>query len=406
MFLSTLLLTVSGFLAPIVQGCDSTIHSNRDVSSVIAQNIQARNSRRPTCQPKTVIKNVRVFNGRGLSAPTMVVIEGGIIGTNPEGATVHVDGLGGVLLPGLIDSHCHPQTVSDIEALTRYGVTTAFTMACYTPDQCTSLQGHHGLVDIHTASAAAAAPGSVHGNMTLAISANPSLLVYNATDAVRWVDEQVANVKPEYIKIVAESPGLTQKTLNVLVHKAHGYGKRAICHAADLKSHRQATLAGADQIHHVPSDTVPGNDLVMMIRKRNQISVPTLSIMKALAGNGTAYTGRNYTVSQETVRVYKEAKIPILAGTDANEVITTISFGSSLHDELELLVQAGLSTVQALVSATSEPAQQWGLHDRGIIAPGKRADLVLIKGDPIADIKATRNIMKVWVAGEQYTGGQ
>jgi imidazolonepropionase-like amidohydrolase len=71
---------------------------------------------------------------------------------------------------------------------------------------------------------------------------------------------------------------------------------------------------------------------------------------------------------------------------------------------MELLVEAGLSTIQALQAATSLPAKYFGLTDRGVIAPGMRADLLLIDGDPIADIKATRKIKKVWLAGVEFTG--
>lgn len=79
--------------------------------------------------------------------------------------------------------------------------------------------------------------------------------------------------------------------------------------------------------------------------------------------------------------LYK-AHIPILAGTDANDGSTgyRIPFGLSLHQEFELLSQAGLSTVEILRAATVAPAERFGFGDRGVIAPGRRADLVLIGG--------------------------
>ena len=77
--------------------------------------------------------------------------------------------------------------------------------------------------------------------------------------------------------------------------------------------------------------------------------------------------------------------------------------GESLHRELELLVVAGLSTIDALRAATSLPAKHFGLSDRGIIAPGHRADLVLIADDPIADISATRSIQRVWCGGMEIS---
>src|SRR5207302_10936109 len=67
--------------------------------------------------------------------------------------------------------------------------------------------------------------------------------------------------------------------------------------------------------------------------------------------------------------------------------------------ELELMVREGLTPTQALEAATSAPAKAFHLDDRGAIAQGKRADLVLLDGDPTTDIKATRKIAAVWEAG-------
>ena len=78
-----------------------------------------------------------------------------------------------------------------------------------------------------------------------------------------------------------------------------------------------------------------------------------------------------------------------------------ISHGSSLHHELELLVEAGLTNVDAVRAATSRPARYFGLPDRGVIEPGRRADLVLIDGDPLRDITVIRSIRHVWCGGAE-----
>ena len=89
--------------------------------------------------------------------------------------------------------------------------------------------------------------------------------------------------------------------------------------------------------------------------------------------------------------------MPILAGTDSPNPGT--AHGASIHRELELLVRSGLTPPEALASATSVPAAAFHLADRGVIAPGKRADLLLVKGDPTEDITATRDIVSVWKLG-------
>src|SRR5262249_41238966 len=85
------------------------------------------------------------------------------------------------------------------------------------------------------------------------------------------------------------------------------------------------------------------------------------------------------------------------AGTDAPNPGT--SHGVSVHLEMELLNHAGLTPTEALASATSIPATQFRLSDRGRIAPGLRAALLLVRGRPTSDIKATRNIVGVWKQG-------
>ena len=74
-----------------------------------------------------------------------------------------------------------------------------------------------------------------------------------------------------------------------------------------------------------------------------------------------------------------------------------------MHRELALLVQAGLTNTEALAAATSVPARQFGLTDRGRIAPGLRADLLLVDGDPTTDITATGAIVDVWRRGVRQT---
>jgi imidazolonepropionase-like amidohydrolase len=96
------------------------------------------------------------------------------------------------------------------------------------------------------------------------------------------------------------------------------------------------------------------------------------------------------------------ADVTTLAGTDANQASSAPAsppYGTSLHHELELLVDTGISPADAVRSATTVAAQQFGLYDRGAIAAGQRADLVLIDGDPLRDISAVRQISGVWCAG-------
>jgi imidazolonepropionase-like amidohydrolase len=76
--------------------------------------------------------------------------------------------------------------------------------------------------------------------------------------------------------------------------------------------------------------------------------------------------------------------------------------GFSLHWELELLVGAGLTPYDALVAATRDPAEFLGREDAGTIAVGKRADLVVLDGNPLDDIRNTRHIRGVVAGGRWF----
>jgi imidazolonepropionase-like amidohydrolase len=109
--------------------------------------------------------------------------------------------------------------------------------------------------------------------------------------------------------------------------------------------------------------------------------------------------GTDYAHARSSLTAMYLAGVPILAGTHANTqpgVPAQVVHGESLRHDLELLVDAGLSTVDALRTATSLPAMYFGHKDCSSIGSGQRAGLVLISYDPIKDIRATRSIQSVW----------
>ena len=99
------------------------------------------------------------------------------------------------------------------------------------------------------------------------------------------------------------------------------------------------------------------------------------------------------------------AGVDILVGTDVSVPVPTLgglAHGVSVHHEMQLLVEAGLTPIEALRAATSKTAQRFDLNDRGYIIEGNRADLVLVKGDPTKNISDTLSIIGVWKEGVQY----
>ena len=108
----------------------------------------------------------------------------------------------------------------------------------------------------------------------------------------------------------------------------------------------------------------------------------------------------DFSIALDSVRAFHQNGTPILAGSDSPNPGTTP--GASLHRELELLVEAGLTPSEALKAATANPADAFGLVDRGRIAPGFRADLLLVEGNPISRITDTRRIAGIWKRGLRH----
>ncbi|KAJ7258070.1 hypothetical protein B0H12DRAFT_1015034 [Mycena haematopus] len=187
--------------------------------------------------------------------------------------------------------------------------------------------------------------------------------------------------------------------MNALVDAAHARNVRVACHAADYSAVDRALTAQADQAHHAPQDIPLYSALIARFVAQKTVSVPTLLAFQEHIAAGQAPPSV-YGVANISVNRLYQVSVPILAGTDC----IPGTFGLALHNELENLVGAGLSTVDVLRSTTVLAAQHNLLFDRGIIAPGMRADLLLISGDPIANISATRNIQRVWITGIEYEG--
>lgn len=123
------------------------------------------------------------------------------------------------------------------------------------------------------------------------------------------------------------------------------------------------------------------------------------------------YTGRNtperidqlerlVAFNRALVKAFADAGIPVLPGTDS--LVPGVVAGFSLHEELEAMVAAGMSSAQVLAAATRQAAEWLQVdHDRGTVETGKRADLLLLDANPMADVSNTRAIAAV-IAGERY----
>jgi imidazolonepropionase-like amidohydrolase len=369
----------------------------------------SRDGARTALSEKIALTNVRVFDGRELRESATVVIEGGVVGNDAAGARI-IDADGATLLPGLIDAHVHLLNEGNVQQLADFGVTTALDMGAWPPAVVDSLRNRTGTADIRSAGIPATTAGSVHSRLP---EWPAEELVDGPRGAARFVTDRIAE-GVDYIKLIVDIPGPDQETLDALVASSHQHGKLTVAHAVSTAAFDMALRAGVDMITHAPLDRRLTEPIAARILAQKCVMIPTLTVMKGIVRvaaarpGGTPAAGPSYESARGSVTELHRAGVPILAGTDANDgagMPFSPRHGESLHDELELLTDAGLSTVEALRAATVLPAQHFGLRDRGVIESGRRADLVLIDGDPVADIRATRLIRRVWCAGVEHIIG-
>jgi len=411
----------------------------------------------PTAQRNDalVFRDVRVFDGREVHEQVTVVVQDGRIetiaasATIPPGATV-VEGEGLTLLPGLIDAHTHGSNLANLEQALVFGVTTTLDMfASFAPSAAAvagfreeqRATGAPARADVYSAGALVTTRGG-HGTQ---FGGPYPPVIAGPDEAQRFVDARLAEGS-DYIKIVYDAygaaggstsaprwkgrlPSIDRATLGAVIRAAHARDKLAIVHVLNLESARHALDEGADGLAHLFVDELPDPAFVDGAARRGLFVVPTLSLLRGVTGlvqpasvtepsvmaylppqseamlrlTGTEadaipdLEGRLRRLN-ETVRRLAAAGVTLLAGTDAFGNPGTTP-GLSVHEELVALVDAGLSPAAALAAATSAPAHAFALEDRGRIAAGQRADLLLVRGDPTLDISATRQIVGVWKLG-------
>lgn len=383
-----------------------------------------------------MLRNVTVVDGTG--APPVpgqaVVVEGRRIAwIGPEGSAPAtapenvVDGGGRTVLPGLINCHVHltadgapdlfAQVAGDtvplatlraaqsaVETL-RSGVTTV--RDCGAADDIVvelakaidrglvagprvqaagrviTMTGGHG----HFIGREADGPDEVRKATRAEIKAGAAVIKVMATGGVL-----TPGVSPTQTALLPEE-------LAVVAEEAHNSGRRVTTHAIGRSGIHNALVSGIDSIEH---GFYLDDELLDLAVARGTFLVPTILAVDGIVRNGHAAGIPQWVVDKAEKEAAKQREsfaaavssgMRIAAGTDAG---TPFNRHGDLARELVLMVEHGLSPMQTLVAATRGAAENLGMaHEIGTLEVGKLADLVLVDGDPVADIAATGRVVLV-----------
>jgi imidazolonepropionase-like amidohydrolase len=385
--------------------------------------------RAPIEQATLLIRNGRI---EAAGASTAVAV--------PPGAA-RIDLSGKTIIPGLINAHAHvnanagstrpvrEQLEAQLRLYADYGVTTAFVLGSNPAD----LQDALALRDEQEQSA--------KGRARIYV-APPSIRAAATVDQARQAVNRSADMKVDIIKIHinGNANDMTPAVYGALIDQAHRRGLRVAAHLFYAKDAWGLLKAGVDVFAHSVRDTDIDSVMLDELKRRNVGYIPTLTrelsvfvyettpaffsdpfFLRHAADYGGDVKRLSDPALQAKTRSDKQAQaiktaleqasrnVKILAGGGASIAMGTDSGagdgrwqGYFEHVELELMVEAGLTPMQALVAATGGAARVMKLDDQlGTLQPGKRADLVVLRANPLSDIKNTRQIDAVWIGGRR-----
>lgn len=408
---------------------------------------------------RTAIVDARIFDGEEVIPETSVVIERGRIvaigGAVPDGAAI-VDARGGTLLPGLIDAHVHTSLDGLEQALT-FGVTTELEMqGMFTRGSRAQVAENDRVADVRSAGFGITPPGG-HPSELMGDGGHDdgdeAPWESEGEVADQWADivmpfattpeEAVAFIPrleaagSDYIKFMIDDgtvegapglPVLDDATVAAGVEEAHRRGLLTVAHTLTVEATSSAIAAGIDGLVHLFMDRPGTPQIIDAIGRSGAFVVPCVVLNASMMGiPATAFAADPRVRSKlddawiatlessydrypqgdldavlASVGALHAAGVDILVGTDVSFPLPTLggmAHGASVHHELQLLVRAGLTPVEALRAATATPARRFGLDDRGRIRESLRADLVLVDGDPTTRISDTLDVRQVWRRG-------
>ena len=375
----------------------------------------------------------------------------------PSGAA-HVNLAGKTVMPAMINVHAHlgyegytswgadnhtPENVLEhLQREAAYGVGAVQSVGSSPVDQSLLIQKNQQAGKFPTASRFFFTPGMAPPNggpdAVLRV-ATTKLHVINevstpeeARAAVRrMAEKKIPQVKLWYDDRRGTYPKLTPATLQAIVDEAHMRGMVVNAHATTLPDQKAVVRAGADVLVHLVQGEQIDDELIAILRQKKPYwaTVIGLGDRPGVCENDRFFEEALPAGIIQTIRATKEARpltancappgpnaprreeimaynfprmidagVRLVLGTDAG-VHPGHTFGTADHVELARWVQLGVKPADAIVAATSTPAQLLGIRDMGTLAVGKSADFVVLDANPLDDIRNTRRIASVYLRG-------
>lgn len=396
--------------------------------------------------PATIaLIGARIIDGTGaapISNATLLVTNGRVdrVGSSaslkvPQGAT-RIDVAGKTIIPGLINAHGHlgngdrslplyDQIIQQLRIYSRFGVTTVYTL------------GDDGKESVRIRDE------NERGPLTRSrlYAAGPSTVAKTADEARRVIaDRHAQGVYFIKTRMSGNANDMPPDVYGALIDEAHKRNLGVAAHLFNLSDARGLVSAGLDVVAHSIRDQDVDDAFVAELKRRGVGYIPTLTRdlsvfaydatptylsdpfflrgepvfapqiervkdpalhQKTQASPGAEIARRGLDQGMKNLKRVSDGGVMIAMGTDSGTGLGRWQ-GYFEHVEMELMVKAGMTSMQVLTSATGNAAKVMKLDaDLGTLQPGKRADFVVLTADPLADIKNTRTIESVWMDGRR-----
>ncbi|HEY6414064.1 MAG TPA: amidohydrolase family protein [Edaphobacter sp.] len=420
-----------------------------------------------SAQQPTILHNATVIDGTGSLPREHVdiTIRNGLIESvtpagKPTGATV-VDCTGKTIIPGLISAHSHvgillnnadssatayttENVTASLNQYERYGVTSIISLGL-NRDLGFDLRAQQraGTLGGATLFTAGRGIGVPDGAPPLVVAADQ---VYRpaTTDEARQNVDELAIRHADIVKIWVDPlhgrvPSMDPAIYAAIIDQSHLKRLHVAAHVYLLADARQLVNDGVEVLAHSVRDQPVDTPFIQSVLQHHTWYIPTLALdeafiiyathpvimqsnffrqaagpqllarfqapdyaIKTLAAPQTAQAQHDHAIARQNLKALYDAGVQIAFGTDSGAVPGRIP-GFSEHRELENLVTAGLTPLQAITIATGQTGQLLHALDPtlnlGLIASGYSADLIILAADPLANIKNTRRIAAVYHHG-------